>query len=71
MLKPRLRTPCPTLSKRESHLSRFAGVCLLDNPFSIDGVYDYVIPEELAGAISAGSFVRFLLVPPINADWHW
>ena len=38
-------------------MSRFAGVCLLDNPYSIDGVYDYVIPEELAGEISAGSFV--------------
>ena len=38
-------------------MSRFAGVCLLDNPYSIDGVYDYVIPEELAGDISAGSFV--------------
>ena len=38
-------------------MSRFAGVCLLDNPYAIDGVYDYVIPEELAGEISAGSFV--------------
>lgn len=38
-------------------MSRYAGVCLLDNPYSIDGVYDYVIPEELAGEISAGSFV--------------
>ena len=38
-------------------MSRYAGVCLLDNPFSIDGIYDYVIPEELAGDISAGSFV--------------
>ncbi len=38
-------------------MSRFAGVCLLDNPFSIDGIYDYVIPEELAESISAGSFV--------------
>ena len=38
-------------------MSRFAGVCLLDNPFSIDGIYDYVIPEELAEGISAGSFV--------------
>ncbi len=46
-----------TLSKRERPLSRFAGVCLLDNPYSIDGIYDYVIPEELAGEISAGSFV--------------
>ena len=44
-------------SKRERSLSRFAGVCLLDNPYSIDGIYDYVIPEELAGEISAGSFV--------------
>ena len=38
-------------------MSRFAGVCLLDNPFSIDGIYDYVIPEELAEEVSAGSFV--------------
>ena len=38
-------------------MSRYAGVCLLDNPYAIDGVYDYVIPEELAGEISAGSFV--------------
>ena len=38
-------------------MSRYAGVCLLDNPFSIDGIYDYVIPEELAEVISAGSFV--------------
>ena len=38
-------------------MSRYAGVCLLDNPFSIDGIYDYVIPEELAGDVSAGSFV--------------
>ena len=38
-------------------MSRFAGVCLLDNPYSIDGIYDYVIGEELAGDISAGSFV--------------
>ena len=38
-------------------MSRFAGVCLLDNPYSIDGIYDYVIPEELAEDVSAGSFV--------------
>ena len=38
-------------------MNRYAGVCLLDNPYSIDGIYDYVIPEELAGEISAGSFV--------------
>lgn len=38
-------------------MNRYAGVCLLDNPYSIDGIYDYVIPEELAGEIFAGSFV--------------
>ena len=38
-------------------MSRFAGVCLLDNPYSIDGIYDYVIPDELAEEVSAGSFV--------------
>ena len=35
----------------------FAGVCLLDNPFSIDGIYDYAIPPHLAEEIVAGSFV--------------
>ncbi len=35
----------------------FAGVCLLDNPFAIDAVYDYRIPEELAQEIRAGVFV--------------
>lgn len=34
-----------------------AGVCLLDNPFPIDGIYDYRIPEELAEDIHLGSFV--------------
>ena len=48
-------------------MSRFAGVCLLDNPYSIDGIYDYVIPEELAGDISAGSFVT---VPFGTANGH-
>ncbi len=35
----------------------FAGVCLLDNPFSIDGSYDYRIPEELSADVKLGSFV--------------
>ena len=48
-------------------MSRFAGVCLLDNPYSIDGIYDYVIPEELAGDISAGCFVT---VPFGTANGH-
>ena len=34
-----------------------AGVCLLDNPFSIDGEYDYRIPEELSGEVLVGRFV--------------
>ncbi|MBQ8416134.1 MAG: primosomal protein N', partial [Clostridia bacterium] len=38
-------------------MSGFAGVCLLDNPFSIDGIYDYRIPEELEQEVRAGSFV--------------
>lgn len=36
---------------------RYAGVCLLDNPFPIDGAYDYRIPEELAEDIRPGVFV--------------
>ncbi|MBQ7336519.1 MAG: primosomal protein N', partial [Clostridia bacterium] len=38
-------------------MSSFAGVCLLDNPFSIDGVYDYTIPEELESDVRPGAFV--------------
>ena len=34
-----------------------AGVCLLDNPFPIDGEYDYRIPEELLGEVLVGRFV--------------
>ena len=34
-----------------------AGVCLLDNPFPIDGVYDYRIPAELAADVRPGVFV--------------
>ena len=35
----------------------FAGVCLLENPFPIDGLYDYRIPEELDGDVIPGVFV--------------
>ncbi len=38
-------------------MSNYAGVSLLDNPFSIDGIYDYRIPEELAQDVCPGSFV--------------
>ena len=34
-----------------------AGVCLLDNPFYIDGVYDYRIPQWLTEEVRVGSFV--------------
>ncbi len=34
-----------------------AGVCLLDNPFPIDGIYDYRIPSELAEQVLVGTFV--------------
>ena len=34
-----------------------AGVCLLDNPFAIDGVYDYRIPEALIDDVRPGVFV--------------
>ncbi len=36
---------------------RCAGVCLLDNPYTIDGIYDYRIPEELAEEVRVGVFV--------------
>ena len=35
----------------------FAGISLLDNPYHIDGVYDYRIPPELMGEVRAGMFV--------------
>ncbi|MBQ1962497.1 MAG: hypothetical protein II369_00075, partial [Clostridia bacterium] len=34
-----------------------AGVCLLDNPFPIDGIYDYWIPSELEQDVRVGVFV--------------
>ncbi len=37
--------------------TRCAGVCLLDNPFSIDGIYDYRVPEELISDVRPGVFV--------------
>ena len=35
----------------------FAGVCVLDNPFPIDTIYDYWIPPTLAEEIRPGAFV--------------
>ena len=37
--------------------SHCAGVCLLDNPFPIDGIYDYEIPVELEADVKPGVFV--------------
>ncbi len=37
--------------------SLYAGVCLLENPFPIDGLYDYRIPEELDTDVVPGVFV--------------
>ena len=46
------------MSSKETVLrSLFAGVCLLENPFPIDGLYDYRIPEELDGDVVPGVFV--------------
>ncbi len=35
----------------------YAGVHILDNPFSIDGVYHYYIPPTMANAVARGAFV--------------
>ena len=37
--------------------ARYAGVCLLDNPYHIDGVYDYEIPVDLWEEVTVGRFV--------------
>ncbi len=43
--------------KNARRSERIAGVRLLDNPFSIDGTYDYRIPPEIADEVFVGSFV--------------
>ena len=50
------RKPRPTTPSNKP-MALIAGVCLLDNPFAIDGIYDYRIPEELTEEIFVGSFV--------------
>ncbi len=37
--------------------ARYAGVCLLDNPYHIDGIYDYEIPVDLWEEVTVGRFV--------------
>ncbi len=38
-------------------MDRIAGVCILDNPYHIDGIYDYAIPTELEDCVRGGVFV--------------
>ncbi len=38
-------------------MSAYAGIHLLDTPYSIDSVFDYYIPPELRDGISVGDFV--------------
>ena len=47
----------PRSNKRFVLRAQYAGVCLLDNPFPIDGIYDYRIPEELESEVAPGAFV--------------
>ncbi len=35
----------------------YASVYILDNPYSIDGTYDYFIPHDMRGEVKRGSFV--------------
>lgn len=41
--------------KKQPYL--IAGICVLGNPFSEDGTYDYGIPQEMEGAVYPGRFV--------------
>ena len=41
----------------ENKTYEYASVYLLDNPYCIDCIYDYFIPLELRGEVSAGRFV--------------
>lgn len=45
------------MTRSEVKKTGIAGVCLLDNPFPIDGEYDYRIPEEFSSDVRPGRFV--------------
>ncbi len=49
------RIPRQRLDRGASIL--YAGVCILDNPYYIDGVYDYEIPVELGDSVLPGRLV--------------
>ncbi|MBR6782799.1 MAG: primosomal protein N' [Clostridia bacterium] len=38
-------------------VARYCGVHILDNPFSIDGVFHYYVPPYMADAVTPGAFV--------------
>ena len=38
-------------------VARYCGVHILDNPFSIDGVFHYYVPPFMASAVVRGAFV--------------
>ena len=38
-------------------VARYCGVHILDNPFSLDGVFHYFIPPYMADAVVRGAFV--------------
>ncbi len=43
--------------KSEEHIFEYAAIYILDNPYNIDGTYDYFIPHNLRGEVKRGSFV--------------
>ena len=38
-------------------VARYCGVHILDNPFSIDGVFHYFVPPYMADGVVRGAFV--------------
>ena len=38
-------------------VARYCGVHILDNPFSVDGVFHYYIPDDIADTVIPGAFV--------------
>ena len=38
-------------------VARYCGVHILDNPFSVDGVFHYFVPAHMADAVIPGAFV--------------
>ena len=69
-MRKRTKTVRRTRSSVDPRMKAYApvaGVCLLDNPFPIDGIYDYRIPKELEREVRVGAFVT---VPFGTANRH-